>query len=185
MAQAPIDAMVFAVKTTADPSTIAADARRAMTKADPMQPIYEIMPMRQVIKERTVGIQFIAGVMTTFAGLALILAVLGLYAVMTYLVTMRVHEIGVRMALGATARDVTRLAMGQALRLTIVGVVIGLGLAVALGRLMEAGMLGIVASDVRMSVVLAAALAAVAIGASYLPARRAAAVDPIRALRAE
>ena len=156
-----------------------------MTKADPMQPIYEIMPMRQVIKERTVGIQFVAGVMGTFAGLALILAILGLYAVMTYLVTMRVHEIGVRMALGATARDVTRLAMGQALRLTIVGVMIGLGLAVARGRLMEAGMLGIVSSDVRMSAVLAAALAAVAIGASYLPARRAAAVDPIRALRAE
>jgi ABC-type antimicrobial peptide transport system permease subunit len=123
--------------------------------------------------------------MTTFAGLALILAVLGLYAVMTYLVTLRVHEIGVRMALGATARDVTRLAMGQALRLTIVGVVIGLGLAVALSRLMEAGMLGIVSSDVRLSLLLAAALAAVSIGASYLPARRAAAVDPIRALREE
>jgi putative ABC transport system permease protein len=185
LAQAPIESMVFALKTSADPATLAPDARRAMTKADPMQPIYEIMPMRQVIKERTVGIQFVAGVMTTFAGLALILAVLGLYAVMTYLVTLRVHEIGVRMALGATARDVTRLAMGQALRLTIVGVVIGLGLAVALGRLMEAGMLGIVSSDVRMSLLLAAALAAVGIGASYLPARRAAAVDPIRALRAE
>jgi putative ABC transport system permease protein len=185
MAQAPLDAMSFAVKTTGDPAALAADARRAMTKADPMQPIFEIMPMRQLISERTVGIQFVAGVMSTFAGLALILAVLGLYAVMTYLVTMRVHEIGVRMALGATARDVTRLAMGQALRLTIVGVVIGLGLAVALGRLMEAGMLGIVSSDVRMSLLLAAALAAVGIGASYLPARRAAAVDPIRALRAE
>ena len=106
-------------------------------------------------------------------------------AVMTYLVTMRVHEIGVRMALGATARDVTRLAMGQALRLTIVGVAIGFGLAVALSRVMEAGMVGIASSDVRISVGLAVALAAVAIGASYLPARRAAAVDPIRALRAE
>jgi len=127
----------------------------------------------------------VAGIMTTFAALALVLAVLGLYAVMTYLVTMRVHEIGVRMALGATARDVTRLAMSQALRLTIVGVAIGLGLAVALGRLMEAGMVGIASNDVRMSVALAGALAAVAIGASYLPARRAAAVDPIRALRAE
>jgi len=123
--------------------------------------------------------------MGTFAVLALILAVLGLYAVMTYLVTMRVHEIGVRMALGATARDVTRLALHQALRLTIIGVGIGLGLALGLGRLMEAGMLGIVSSDARVSIVLAVALALVGIGASYLPARRAATVDPIKALRAE
>ena len=185
LAQAPIDAMVFAVKTSVDPVTLASDARRAMTKVDPLQPIYEIMPMRQVIRERTIGIQFVAGVMGSFAGLASILAVLGLYAVMTYLVTMRVHEIGVRMALGATASDVTRLAMGQAMRLTMVGVLIGLGLAVALSRLMEAGMLGIVSSDVRVSAALAAALALVAVGASYLPARRAAGVDPIAALRAE
>jgi predicted permease len=185
MAQAPVDSMVFAVKADGDPAALAHEARRAVMTADPMQPIYEIMPMRQVISERTVGIQFVAWVMSTFAVLALILAVLGLYAVMTYLVTMRVHEIGVRMALGATPRDVTRLAMSQALRLTIVGVAIGLGLSVALGRLMEAGMLGIVSSDVRMSVALAAALAMVGVGASYFPARRAAAVDPIRALRAD
>jgi putative ABC transport system permease protein len=185
MAQAPIDAMVFAVKTSVDPASLASSARHAMTKVDPLQPIYEIMPMPQVISERTVGIQFIAGVMGTFAGLALVLAVLGLYAVMTYLVTMRVHEIGVRMALGATSSDVTRLALAQAMRLTAAGVIIGLGLAIALGRLMEAGMLGIVASDVRASVALAAVLAIVAAAASYLPARRAAAVDPIAALRAE
>jgi putative ABC transport system permease protein len=185
MAQAPVDYMVFAVKTSGDPATLGSDARRAVTKADPMQPIYDIMPMRQVISERTVGIQFVASVMGTFAGLAIVLAVLGLYAVMTYLVTMRVHEIGVRMALGATARDVTRLALAQAMRLTVVGVLIGLGLAIALGRLMEAGMLGIVSSDVSVAVGLAAALALVAVAASYLPARRAAAVDPIAALRAE
>ncbi len=185
MAQAPVDAMVFAVKTSGDPSMLASEARRAMTKADPMQPIFDIMPMRQVISERTVGIRFVAGVMGTFAGLAMILAVLGLYAVMTYLVTMRVHEIGVRMALGATPGDVTRLALAQAMRLTAVGVLIGLALAVALGRVMEAGMLGIVSSDVSVAAALAAALALVAVGASYLPARRAASVDPIAALRAE
>ena len=185
MPQQPWDALVFAVKTTADPATLAADARRAIAKVDPMQPIYETMSMRQVIRDRTVGIRFIAGVMSTFAALALVLAVLGLYAVMTYLVTMRVHEIGVRMALGATAGDVTRLALAQATRLTAGGVAIGLVLALALGRAMEAGMLGIVSSDVRVSVALAAALGIVAMAASYLPARRAATIDPIAALRAE
>jgi len=185
MAQAPVDGMVFAVKTSGDPASLAGDARHVMTKVDQLQPIYEIMPMQQLIRERTVGIQFVAGVMGTFAGLAMILAVLGLYAVMSYLVTMRVHEIGVRMALGATAGDVTRLALTQAMQLTATGVMIGLVLALALGRLMEAGMLGIVASDVRTSVTLAAVLAVIAAAASYLPARRAAAVDPIAALRAE
>src|SRR5262245_23885057 len=185
MAQAPVDGMVFAVKSRGDPASLAGDARHVMTKVDPLQPIYEILPMPQLIRERTVGIQFVAGVMGIFAGLAMMLAVLGLYAVMSYLVTMRVHEIGVRMALGATRGDVTRLALTQAIRLTAVGVIIGLVLATALGRLMEAGMLGIVSSDTRASVALAAVLAVVAVAASYLPARRAAAVDPIAALRAE
>jgi ABC-type antimicrobial peptide transport system permease subunit len=123
--------------------------------------------------------------MGTFAGLALILALLGLYAVMTFLVAQRVHEIGVRIALGATAADVTRLTLGDAARLTSIGVAIGLVLAVALGRAMEAGLLGLVSSDVKVSSGLALALAVTAIGASYLPARRAAAVDPIVALRNE
>jgi putative ABC transport system permease protein len=104
------------------------------------------MPMRQSIRDRTIGLRFVA-VMATFAALALVLAVLGLYAVMSDLVAQRVREIGVRIALGATTSDVTRLALGQAARLTAVGVAIGLALAVALGRGMEAGLLGVVSND--------------------------------------
>jgi len=111
--------------------------------------------------------------------------VLGLYAVMTYFVAQRVREIGVRIALGATAADVTRLTLGQAARLTATGVGIGLVLALALGRAMEAGLLGIVSSDLSVSAALGLVLGATALAASYLPARRAAAVDPIVALRAD
>jgi ABC-type antimicrobial peptide transport system permease subunit len=138
-----------------------------------------------VLSDRTISLQYIAAVMGAFAGLALLLAILGLYAVMTYLVTQRVREIGVRIALGATRRDVARLTLGQAARLTTIGLAIGLLLAIALGRGMEAGLLGIVSTDMRVTVALAVALGLTALGASYLPARRAAAIDPMIALRAE
>ena len=183
--QALSDYLIFALRTPGDPLAIVAQVRQALSRVDPNQPVFEIRSMRQVLHERTIGLQDIAGVMGTFAGLALILALLGLYAVMTFLVAQRVHEIGVRIALGATAADVTRLTLGDAARLTTIGVAIGLVLAVALGRAMEAGLLGLVSSDVKVSAGLALALAVTAIGASYLPARRAAGVDPIVALRNE
>jgi putative ABC transport system permease protein len=185
MAQAPADALVFAVRTAGDPLALVADARTALARVDPTQPVFEIMTMRQVLSDRTISLQYIAAVMAAFAGLALLLAILGLYAVMTYLVAQRVREIGVRIALGATEADVTRLTLSQAARLTAVGVTIGLVLAIALGRAMEAGLLGIVSTDIRMTVALALALAVTALAASYLPARRAASVDPMVALRSE
>jgi putative ABC transport system permease protein len=185
MAQAPADALVFAIRTPGDPLAAVADARAAVARVDPTQPLFEIMSLRRVLSDRTISLQYIAAVMAAFAGLALLLAMLGLYAVMTYLVSQRVREIGVRIALGATGADVTRLTLSEAARLTAFGVAIGLVLAVALGRAMEAGLLGIVSTDIRMTIALAAALAVTALAASYVPARRAASVDPIVALRAE
>jgi putative ABC transport system permease protein len=123
--------------------------------------------------------------MGAFAGLALLLALLGLYAVMTFLVAHRIREIGVRIALGATGSDVIRMTLSQATRLAVTGVAIGMVLAVALSRAMEAGLLGVISSDFRLTAGLAAALVATALFASYLPARRAAAVDPMTALRTE
>ena len=185
LVQSPSAYLTFGVRTTSDPVALVAGVRRALANVDPQQPAYEIMPMRQLLRERTVAIQFIAGIMGTFAGLALTLAVIGLYAVMTYLVTLRVREIGVRIALGATAHDVTRMALAQAARLTLGGVGIGFVLALALTRLIEAGLLGLGSNDVRTSIALAIVLAVTALASSYLPARRAASVDPIVALRAE
>ena len=123
--------------------------------------------------------------MRVFAALALLLAAGGLYAVISYLVAQRRQELAVRIALGASRADVLRLTIGQAMTLTLIGTAIGLGLSVALGRMMEAGMLGIATSDARVIALFAGVLAASALLAGYLPARRAAAIDPMTALRTE
>jgi putative ABC transport system permease protein len=147
--------------------------------------VFELMPMRQLLHERTIGLQYLAAVMTVFGGLALVLAAVGLYAVIAYLVAQRRHEIGLRIALGASRSDVIGLTVGQALRLTLIGSAIGLALAIALGRLMEAALLGIASSDAIVFLTFAAILIGAALLAGYLPARRAASIDPMVALRAE
>jgi putative ABC transport system permease protein len=185
IAQFPVDFMGLVVRTSGDPAAVAGAVRQALLRVDPAQPIFEMMPMRQQLHERTIGLQYLAAIMTVFGGLALILAAVGLYAVTAYLVTQRRHEIGLRIALGASARDVVRMTVGQALRLTLVGAAIGLVLSVALSRLMEAGILGIATSDVRVFLAFAAVLIASAMLAGYLPARRAATIDPMIALRAQ
>ena len=177
--------MSFAIRTAVQPLGLVGDARRAFDEVDAQQPTFDVMPMRQMISDRTIGMQYVAAVMALFGALALILAILGLYAVMSYLVAQRVREIGVRIALGATPADVARLTLGQAARLTALGLAIGFALAVALSRFIEAALLGTAAADIRVPLVLALMLAATALASSYFPARRAAAIDPIVALRNE
>jgi putative ABC transport system permease protein len=184
-AQAPTGFLALLVRTSNDPKHAVADVLAAIKTVDPAQPVFNVMTYREVMHERTIGLQFIAAIMTAFGVFALVLAIVGVYSVMAYLVAQRTHEIGVRMALGATQSDVMRLTVGQAARLTAVGVVVGGLLAVALGRLIEAGLLGIVSSDYRMIAGFGAVIIAAALLAGYLPARRAAAIEPIVALRAE
>ena len=183
--QAPTVYLCVVLRTSVAPESIASDARRALLSVDPDQPVFDVMTMRRALHERTIGLQYLAAIMTTFAALALRLAVVGLYALMTYFVAQRRHEIGVRIALGASARDVIRLTVGQALRLTAIGATIGLFLSVAVSRLMEAGLLGIATGDARVFGGFAAALITTSLVAGYLPARRAASIDPIAALRVE
>jgi putative ABC transport system permease protein len=183
--QVPADAFGIMVRTAGDPATVAGAVRQALLRVDPAQPVFEMMTMRVRLKERTVGLQYLAAIMTVFGGLALFLAAVGLYAVIAYLVAQRRHEIGLRIALGATAANIVRLTVGQAARLTLLGAAIGLVLSVGLSRLMEAGLLGIASSDARVFAGFAAVMILTALLAGYLPARRAATIDPMVALRAE
>ena len=183
--QAPTANVAFVVRTPGDPDALSLPAGRAVRSVDPGQPVFEVLAMRERLRLRTIGLQYVAVVMAVFGGLALLLAIVGVYSLMAFVVAQRTHEIGVRIALGATRRDVLRLAVGQTARLTAAGALIGLVLATALGRLMEAGLLGVIASDARLSIGFAAVLGLAALAAGYIPARRATAIDPIVALRAE
>ena len=185
LSQAPTDYLCFLLRTSGEPTTMAPEVRRALLGIDPDQPVFDVMTMRRALHERTIGLQYLAAIMATFAAIALLLATVGLYALITYFVTQRRHEIGVRIALGASARDVVRLTVGQALRLTLTGTAIGVALAIALSRLMQAGMLGIASSDPRLFAAFAGVLILTSLLAGYLPARRAAAIDPMTALRVE
>jgi putative ABC transport system permease protein len=183
--QAPPGRFALLIRTAGNPQAMTADVRTAMRTVDPVQPIYELITMRETLKDRTLGLRYIAAIMVVFGGIALLLAVVGVYGVMAFMVTQRTHEIGVRMALGATRQDVLRLTVGHAGRLTAIGAGLGVLLSLALSRLIEAGLLGVIASDVRVVAGFAAVLTGAALAAGYIPARRAATINPMVALRAE
>jgi putative ABC transport system permease protein len=183
--QAPTGGFGFLVRTPGVASLVAPGARAAVHAVDPAQPVFDLMTMRESLKERTIGLQFIGAVMFAFGGIALVLAIIGVYGVMAQMVTQRTHEIGVRMALGATERDVLGLTVRQTGTLTLIGVGIGLVLAFALNRLIEAGLMGVASTDLRLIAGIAGTLAITSTAAGYLPARRAASIDPVRALRAD
>jgi putative ABC transport system permease protein len=185
IAQVPSDYFGIVVRVTGDPAAAAGPVRKALLTVDPTQPVFELMTMRVQLHERTIGLQYLAVIMAVCAVLALLLAVVGLYAVMAYMVAQRKHEIGVRLALGASPRDVVRLTVSQAARLTTIGAAIGFGLSLALGRLMQAGLVGIATNQNQVSIAFAVILIGSALLAGYLPARRAAAIDPLVALRTE
>ncbi len=177
--------MTIVVRSAGDPLPLASDLRRAIGAADPNQPVRELMSMQEMVDTKATGLYIAAKTLSTIGGVALLLALMGIYSLMSYLASRRTQEIGVRMAFGATRGDVVRLTLGQAGRITIAGLVVGLGLAYALSAAMQALMFGAVASNPLLPLGIAALLATAALAASYLPARRAAGLDPTVALRAE
>jgi len=149
------------------------------------QTIYAVRTMEQLASGSLDRQRFLTMVFGMFAGLALLLACIGIYGVLTYVMSQRVPEIGVRMALGATARDVMRLVLHQSLQMVLVGAGVGLALAFAATRLIEQLVAGVRSSDPSTFAIMIAVLLLAALFASVLPARRASRVDPMSALRQE
>ena len=173
------------VKTSMPTQLALSEVRSAVQQMDSSLPLFSIRTMRQVIGEDMQDTSLQTSLLGIFAALALILAAIGIYGVMSYIVEQRTHEIGIRVALGARRADVLRLILGRGARLTFAGAVIGLLLAFALTRLLASLLYGVGATDPLTFTVVALLLVVVALAACYLPARRAMKVDPMVALRYE
>ncbi len=177
--------MNFVVRTDGNPQSLAAGIRNVVRDVDPSLPVYGLRPMSEVVGRSMMQPRFLSLLLATFSAIALFLAAIGIYGVMAYSVAQRTQEIGVRMALGAQRLHVLQLVFGQGFVLLVVGTVIGLAGAFALTRLMHSLLFEITATDPLTYSSVVILLAAVALLACYIPARRATKVDPLVALRYE
>src|SRR5215210_2275216 len=175
----------FVVRAANNSSSLESSIRNAVRELDPTLPVYNLWSMNEVVSKSMVQPRFLALLLATFSGIALFLAAIGIYGVMAYSVAQRTQEIGVRMALGARPLHVLRLIFGQSMGMLLIGIVIGLAGAFALTRLMRTLLFEITATDPLTYVSVIGLLTIVALLACYIPARRAAKVDPLIALRYE
>jgi putative ABC transport system permease protein len=176
----------FVIRTEGNkPEALTGSVIRAIRTVDAQQPIYGVMPMTRVLADAGAERRFSLFLLTLFAALALVLSVIGIYGVMAYATSQREHEFGIRMALGAGSREVLGLVIGQGMRLVAVGLVLGLAGAWVVSRVLTSQLYGVSARDPATYLGVALLLGAVALGASYLPARRAVRVDPMASLRSE
>jgi putative ABC transport system permease protein len=159
------------------------ELRKVAAKLDPDQPVTDIMTLDKELAQSMQDTEFIAHLLEIFAGMALLLAAIGIYGVMSYFVTERTHEIGIRLALGAERANVLRLITRFGLRLTVAGLLLGTLLALALTRLMARFLFDVSATDPATFAMVAVVLLAIALAACYLPGRRATRVDPVVSLR--
>ncbi len=181
----PNQQMSFVVRTAGPPERLGAAVTKAIQRADPEQPVFGVKPMEKVIADASAERRFSLLLLTLFASIALVLSAIGIYGVMAYTTTQRRHEIGIRVALGAGAREVLALVVGQGMRLVAIGLAIGLLGAWLLSRVLSSQLFGVTARDPITYVTVAVVLGAVALTASYIPARRALGIDPMTALRSE
>jgi putative ABC transport system permease protein len=175
--------MTFVLRTTGSPAGVAAAARAAIWQIDKDQAVSAIRTMDEQLALSVAGRRFSVTLLTGFGGVAAALAAVGLYGVLAFVAAQRRREIGVRMALGASSRDIVVVMLRQGLELTAVGVTAGLGLAFASTRVIESLLFGTSATDVPTFATMVAALVLIAAAASLVPALRASRVDPIAALR--
>jgi putative ABC transport system permease protein len=190
--QAPNDMLPFLaprmnliIRTTADPLTLTAAVRRQVQALDPNQPVFNVSTMEQTLDQSLVTQRLSMTLLALLASLALILAAVGIYGVMSYTVTQRSHEIGIRMAIGAQPRDVFKMVIGRGMMLALIGVAFGLVGAFSLTRLMKSMLFAVEPTDPVTFAGIAVLLTSVALVACYVPGRRATKVDPLVALRYE
>ena len=173
------------VRTSGDPLAMSSAVRAAVQSIDKDQPVANVASMEQILSSSVGEPRFRTLLFSVFAALALVLAGVGIYGVMSYTVARRTHEIGIRMALGARPGDTVKLVVGEGLTLALIGVAVGLAGAFGLTRLMSSLLFGVSATDPLTFAVIAVLLTGVAAAACYIPARRATRVDPMTALRCE
>ncbi|HEY0728308.1 MAG TPA: ABC transporter permease, partial [Pyrinomonadaceae bacterium] len=183
--QAPLNDMTMLVRTTSDPQSVVAGLRQAVWSIDPNQPISNVNTLEQIVSESIAQPRLNMLLMMLFGGLALLLSAVGIYGLLSYAVTQRTQEMGIRMALGANVTDVLKLVLKQGMFLALIGEVIGLAGAFALTRLMRGLLFGVTPTDTTIFAGVVAVLTLTALLACYLPARRATKVDPLVALRYE
>jgi putative ABC transport system permease protein len=175
----------LAIRTHGAPESVMLAAQRELHDLDRNQPLYDVTTGEQYMDAQTSGVRISAVMMAVFAGIALVLAVTGIYGIVSYTVAQRTHEIGVRLALGASPAGVLRLVVAQVLRVTLTGLLIGLAAALILTRVMASALYGVVSLDPSTFAAFALVLAFAAAAAAWFPARRATRIDPIQALHYE
>jgi putative ABC transport system permease protein len=185
LSQTPMGTATLLVSTRSDPRQVLAGVRREMRAMDPNVAPFEIQTMEEVLEASVAPQRFAATLLGSFAAVALALALVGIYGVVAYTVAQRTREIGVRVALGATTRDVVRYVLGNGLRLALLGSALGVLGAIGAGRLLSTQLFGVTAGDPLTLVAAVAGMLTVAVVASYVPARRAAGVAPMVALRVD
>jgi len=183
--QTPGESMVITARTAAPPASITSALRGIVRDLDPTLPVYGVQTMEDHVASSVSRQRFYATLLGVFAAVALALAAVGLYGVIAYAVSQRTHELGVRVALGATGQRISRMVIGEGVILTVVGVMVGLAASLAGARLIAKLLYNVKTSDPLTFVGVALLLGAVAACASYIPARRAARVDPLVAMRGD
>jgi len=183
--QAPDGWATLAIRSHGDPMRVVPAVRSQVAKVDPDQPLAEIMTLDRVMTNSVLGLSYVAVMMTVLGAIALVLSAVGVFGLMAYAVTERTHEIGVRLALGAQRDSVLRMLVGRGMLLAGIGLAIGLAGSIFIARLLSSLIFGVSATDWTTFGGVLAAMAAVTLAASYIPARRAARLDPTVALRHE
>jgi putative ABC transport system permease protein len=184
-AQWPSNEMALVLRTASEPSSLIPAVKKEIWGVDPDQPVTDIKTMDELVSTEAAGRRFVLQLIGTFAAIALVLAAVGIYGVVSYGTRQRTHEIGIRMALGARGQQIMWLVAGQNAKWLLIGITTGVVSALALTRLLAAYLYAVRPTDATTFIVVALVLAAVACFACYIPARRATKVDPMVALRYE